>query len=158
MLASRQAGSTQIDVHYLKLEESISHIFINYAYADYVFWMVHKELRSTNIWNNQSLKECLKLWLEDKTVLSYQSMSCFLLSSLWQTRNYNIFRDVDIPPEVVAGFVINFSKDFKIEPKQRNLAFQLCMRWILRYLGDFLTGPTKATPDVRSWSSYIYAP
>jgi hypothetical protein len=91
-------------------EESISHIFIVCPYATQVTRMVSSELQVKIVWNKSNLRECFNAWLSNSLAKQFEGLPCIIFHSLWWDKNSNVFKSVDIPPEVTYNIIPRLEK------------------------------------------------
>jgi hypothetical protein len=48
-----------------------------------------------------------------------EGLPCIMVNIIWWVHNNNIFRDMDIPLEVVTNHIISISKEFKVSLKRK---------------------------------------
>jgi hypothetical protein len=59
------------------------------------------------------LEECIKEWLQDKTIRLYVGLPSIPITNLWWAHNTSIFKDKYIPPEITTNITLNLAEEFK---------------------------------------------
>jgi ribonuclease HI len=67
-------------------------------------------------WNNISLEECYRAWIQDRFVSLYARLSGILVSNIWWARNNAIFKDNIVPPDITVTITINMASEYKEDP------------------------------------------
>jgi hypothetical protein len=63
--------------------ESISHIFISCLYAGQVSTLIKEKHNAQDNWNKDSLEECFRSWVQDRSVALYAGLPSIMVSNIW---------------------------------------------------------------------------
>jgi hypothetical protein len=73
-------------------QESTTHIFISCPFAEKVTHLIKDKLNSSVDWNQGSLEECFRNWIQDKTVSLYAGLPSIMITNVWWERKNVVFK------------------------------------------------------------------
>jgi hypothetical protein len=79
------------------------------------------------------VEDCVKEWMQDRSINLYVGLSAILVSNMWWARNNAIFKDKHIPHEVIAGVTLSQAEESKVVLKSKNPKSSLCHLLIMRF-------------------------
>jgi len=98
-------------------EESSSHLFINWSYANFVWDASSTTLNASAIDKSTLLVQRCLQWWKDLAVGSYETFPYSFIYGIWWSRNATIFQNRLIPQAVKTTLVVQWSQEFKQEKK-----------------------------------------
>jgi ribonuclease HI len=104
-------------------QESTTHIFISCPFAEKVTHLIKDKLNSRADWNQGSLEECFRNWLQDITISLYAGLPSIMITNIWWERNNVVFKDKTVSPEVTTTLSLTQAEEFKTEPRSRKQRF-----------------------------------
>jgi hypothetical protein len=78
----------------------------------------------------------------------FEGFPCIMVNGLWWVRNSSIFRNVGIPPATTTSLIINISKDFIVDAKEKNHRFSILPDMDLDISWGLFDGAIQGHPPV----------
>jgi len=97
-------------------QESTTRIFIAYPYVQNVMHLISEKLNSIDNWNHDSLEECFRTWLQDRTISLYAGLPSIMIKNIWWERNNVVFKDKTVSPDVTLMLSLRQDEEFKTKP------------------------------------------
>lgn len=83
-------------------DETVDHLFVSCPFSREVWNEVLSISSGRNKWEQESLMECLKIWMMDKSEKNHKALPCSIIWGIWLSRNSMIFQGQELVPAQVA--------------------------------------------------------
>jgi hypothetical protein len=77
--------------------------------------VLKEQLKAKANWNQGSVEDCFRSWIQDRSVSLYAGLSGIMISNIWWARNSVVFKDKFVSPEVTATISLSQAEEFKEE-------------------------------------------
>ena len=96
-----------------KLEDETDfHLGLTCPFIQSVWLNIEEKLRIRNLWNGDSVINCMKNWCLNMEVKNIISLPIIVLWFIWKARNQSCFEDITLLPSQVSLFSLGLLNSF----------------------------------------------
>ena len=91
-------------------DETNFHLVVDCYFTQNVWLIGEDKLKFKNIWNGESVSECLKLWCLNSEVAHIKSLPDIVLWFIWKAMNLCCFEDLSLTPVHVSSYSLGMMR------------------------------------------------
>jgi len=81
--------------------------------------LIKDQLKAKAEWKKESMDECYRSWIQDRSVSLYTGLPSIMISNIWWARNSSIFKDKSVPPKVTVTLTLSMEEEFKEDLREQ---------------------------------------